>query len=84
MNRNWEPPMELAICSQVDRFNLAIDIIDRVPKLQGPGAQLKEWLKGQIIESINYADTEGLDQPEIRDWRWPSGQQHAKTAGRTP
>jgi len=69
---NINTPLELAIRNQVDRFNLAIDVIDRVPKLQGPGAQLKEWLKGQIIESINYAYTEGQDKPEIRDWKWPS------------
>jgi xylulose-5-phosphate/fructose-6-phosphate phosphoketolase len=69
---NINTPLELAIRNQVDRFNLAIDVIDRVPKLQGPGAQTKEWLKGQIIESINYAYSEGLDKPEIRNWTWPS------------
>jgi xylulose-5-phosphate/fructose-6-phosphate phosphoketolase len=71
---NINTPLELAIRNQVDRFNLAIDVIDRVPKLQGPGAQLKEWLKGQIIESIDYAYTEGLDKPEIRNWKWPLAQ----------
>jgi len=71
---NINTPLELAIRNQVDRFNLAIDVIDRVPKLQGPGAQLKEWLKGQIIESIHYAYTEGQDKPEIRNWKWPSTQ----------
>ena len=68
---NINTPLELAIRNQVDRFNLAIDVIDRVPRLQSPGAHLKEWLKGQIIESIHYAYTEGLDKPEIRNWRWP-------------
>ena len=68
---NINTPLELAIRNQVDRFNLAIDVIDRVPKLQGPGAHLKEWLKAQIIESIEYADTEGIDKPEIRNWKWP-------------
>jgi xylulose-5-phosphate/fructose-6-phosphate phosphoketolase len=70
---NIDTPLELAIRNQVDRFNLAIDVIDRVPKLQGSGAQLKEWLKGQIIESLNYAHAEGIDKPEIRNWRWPAG-----------
>ncbi len=69
---NINTPLELAIRNQVDRFNLAIDVIDRVPKLQGVGAHLKEWLKQQIIESINYAFTEGTDKPEIRNWKWPS------------
>ncbi|HEX4652600.1 MAG TPA: phosphoketolase family protein [Granulicella sp.] len=69
---NINTPLELAIRNQVDRFDLAIDVIDRVPKLQGPGAHLKEWLKGQIIDSINFADTQGQDRPEIRNWRWPA------------
>jgi len=52
---------------------LAIDVIDRVPRLAGAGAHLKEWLKGQIIESVQYADTEGVDRKEIRDWKWGVG-----------
>ena len=68
---NINTPLELAIRNQVDRFNLAIDVIDRVPTLQDSAAHLKEWLKGQIIESINYAYAEGLDKPEIRNWKWP-------------
>ncbi|MBV9578049.1 MAG: phosphoketolase family protein [Chloroflexi bacterium] len=67
---NINTPLELAIRNQVDRFNLAIDVIDRVPRLQGSGAHLKEWLKGQIIDSIAYAYTEGIDRPEARNWRW--------------
>ena len=70
---NIDTPLELAIRNQVDRFDLAIDVIDRVAKLQGPGAHVKEWLKDQIIESINYAYTEGIDKPEIRNWKWPAG-----------
>ncbi len=69
---NINTPLELAIRNEVDRFHLAIDVIDRVPRLQAPGAHLKEWLKGQIIDSINYAYAEGIDRPEIRNWTWPS------------
>ena len=64
-------PLELAILNQIDRFNLAIDVIDRVPRLHPVGAHVKEWLKGQIIASINYAHAEGVDNEEIRDWKWP-------------
>ncbi len=68
---NINTPLELAILNQVDRFNLAIDVIDRVPSLQMKGAHTKEWLKEQIIETINYAHENGIDDPEIRDWKWP-------------
>jgi xylulose-5-phosphate/fructose-6-phosphate phosphoketolase len=69
---NIDTPLGLAMLNQVDRFNLAIDVIDRVPKLQVIGADLKEWLKGQIIENTNYAHAQGMDKPEITKWRWPS------------
>lgn len=69
---NINTPLELAIRNQVDRFNLAIDVIDRVPRFHGAGAQIKEWLKGQIVESINFACKEGVDKPEVRNWKWPS------------
>jgi xylulose-5-phosphate/fructose-6-phosphate phosphoketolase len=64
-------PLELAILNQIDRFNLAIDVIDRVPRLQSIGAHVKEALKDQIIESIQYAHTEGIDREEMRKWKWP-------------
>ena len=64
-------PLELAIGNQVDRFNLSIDVIDRVPRLQASAAHVKEWLKDQILEHLNYAYEHGIDPPEIRDWEWP-------------
>jgi xylulose-5-phosphate/fructose-6-phosphate phosphoketolase len=64
-------PLDLAMRNQIDRFNLAIDVVDRVPKLQVAGAHFKERMKNQIIENTNYAREEGIDRPEIRDWKWP-------------
>ena len=64
-------PLELAILNQIDRFDLAIDVIDRVSTLHSSGAHVKELLKNQIIESIDYAHTEGIDRAEIRNWKWP-------------
>jgi xylulose-5-phosphate/fructose-6-phosphate phosphoketolase len=67
---NINTPLELAIINQIDRFSLAIDVIDRVPRLQATGAHVKDWLKGQIIDSINYAHEEGIDRDDIRNWTW--------------
>ncbi|VBB05452.1 phosphoketolase signature 1 [Lucifera butyrica] len=68
---NINTPLELAMLNQTDRFNLAIDVIDRVPRLQTAGAHVKEWLKDQIIENTNYAYENGIDKPEITGWKWP-------------
>jgi xylulose-5-phosphate/fructose-6-phosphate phosphoketolase len=68
---NINTPLELAILNQVDRFNQAMDVIDRVEKLQATAAHTKEWLKDQIIESIAYAHENGIDRPEITGWKFP-------------
>jgi len=68
---NINSPLELAIENQIDRFNLAIDVIDRVPKLRVVGAHFKQWLKDQIIENTNHAHEYGMDKPEFTNWRWP-------------
>ena len=68
---NINTPLELAILNNVDRFNLAIDIIDRVPRLRNIGSHTQDWLRDQITESIQYAHTNGIDKPEIRNWTWP-------------
>ena len=64
-------PLDLAMRNQIDRFNLVIDVIDRVPGLQVAGAHVKERMKNQIIENSRYAREEGIDKPEITGWKWP-------------
>ncbi len=64
-------PMQLAINNQVDRFNLVIDVIDRVPRLMAAGAHLKDHMKDEILENLRYAMEEGTDKPEIANWTWP-------------
>jgi xylulose-5-phosphate/fructose-6-phosphate phosphoketolase len=68
---NINTPMELAIRNQIDRFNLVIDVIDRVPHLQVAGAHIKELMKNEIIESLRFAFQQGYDRPEFSDWQWP-------------
>jgi xylulose-5-phosphate/fructose-6-phosphate phosphoketolase len=68
---NINTPMELAIENQIDRFSLAIDAIDRVPKLQKIGAHAKERFRNLQIECVNYAHENGIDKPEVASWTWP-------------
>ncbi|MGF1523293.1 MAG: phosphoketolase [Leptolyngbyaceae cyanobacterium] len=68
---NINTPLELAINNQIDRFNLVIDVIDRVPKLGSAAAHAKERMKNKIIECLTYAHEHGKDQDEIVKWKWP-------------
>jgi len=68
---NINTPLELAIRNQTDRFSLAIDAIDRAPRLRDRGAHVRESLLNQQIEAKNHAFEFGVDPPEITDWKWP-------------
>ena len=65
-------PLELAMDNQIDRFSLAMDVIDRVPRLRSAGAHAKEHFRNRQIECRSYAHEHGIDPPEIIGWRWPA------------
>ncbi|SMF94577.1 xylulose-5-phosphate/fructose-6-phosphate phosphoketolase [Methylomagnum ishizawai] len=67
---NINTPLELAINNQIDRFSLAIDVIDRVPRLHVAGAHAKEKFKNRQLACRHYAYAHGTDLPEVADWRW--------------
>ncbi len=68
---NINTPLELAINNQIDRFSLAIDVIDRVPRLRVAGAHAKEKFRNLQIECRNHAHEEGIDRPDMANWCWP-------------
>ncbi|MEY4808913.1 MAG: hypothetical protein RLZZ206_3302 [Cyanobacteriota bacterium] len=67
---NINTPLELAMNNQIDRFNLVIDVIDRVPRLGSRAAHVKERMQEEILSHREYAHTHGMDSPEITHWRW--------------
>jgi len=68
---NINTPLELAILNETDRFSLAIDAIDRMPRFRVKGASVREALLNQQIACREYAHEFGIDQPEVTDWKWP-------------
>ena len=68
---NINTPMELAIENEIDRYSLARDVIDRVPRLQRIGAHAKEKFRNMQIECLNYAHQYGIDEPTVAAWTWP-------------
>jgi xylulose-5-phosphate/fructose-6-phosphate phosphoketolase len=68
---NINTPLELTILNQIDRFNLVIDVIDRVPQLGSKAVYVRERMRSQIIDNLAYAHEQGMDKPEISHWKWP-------------
>ena len=67
-------PFDMVVMNQLDRFNLAKDVIDRVPALRARGSHAKQWLQNKLTEHKQYIRDHGDDLPEIRDWKWPSSE----------
>jgi xylulose-5-phosphate/fructose-6-phosphate phosphoketolase len=64
-------PLELAIENHIDRFSLAIDVINRVPRLKVAGAHVKQFFRDRQIECQHYAHEHGVDMPDMVNWVWP-------------
>ncbi len=65
-------PFDMTVMNDLDRFHLAMDTIDRIPRIWEKGAYLKQNLKDKLVEHSLYIRKEGRDLPEIRDWKWKS------------
>jgi xylulose-5-phosphate/fructose-6-phosphate phosphoketolase len=68
---NINTPLELAIQNQTDRFSLAIDAIDRMPRFHVTGASVREELLNRQIAAKGYAHEFGVDPQDITNWQWP-------------
>lgn len=64
-------PFDMTVMNQTDRFNLALDVIDRVPKLENEAARARQWLHGKLIDHKRYIHEHGEDMEEVRNWKWP-------------
>ena len=64
-------PFDMTVLNDLDRYHLAGDVVDRVPRLQRIGGHFKQWLRDRLVEHKQYIYDHGEDMPEIRDWKWP-------------
>ncbi|QUW17723.1 phosphoketolase family protein [Agrococcus sp. Marseille-Q4369] len=81
-------PFDMCVLNQIDRFSLAIDVIDRVPRLRESSAHVREELKDKLLEHRQYIRVHGEDMPEITDWQWswgpdPAGRPQSGTVDRS-
>jgi xylulose-5-phosphate/fructose-6-phosphate phosphoketolase len=64
-------PFDNVMLNDLDRFHLAIDAIDRLPRLAGKADHLRQELVDSRLRARAYGREHGEDPPEIRDWTWP-------------
>ena len=64
-------PFDMAVMNQLDRYHLAGDAVDRVPRLCRIGAHFKQSLRNKLVEHKLYIRQHGDDLPEVKNWTWP-------------
>jgi xylulose-5-phosphate/fructose-6-phosphate phosphoketolase len=63
-------PFDMAVRNEIDRFHLADDVINRLPKIQDRAAHVQQFIRDKLAEHAAYIREFGEDMPEIRDWHW--------------
>ena len=63
-------PFDMTVRNRMDRFHLAIDVIDYLPQTGQQGSELKRQLHTKLTEHKAYINEYGQDMPEVLNWRW--------------
>jgi xylulose-5-phosphate/fructose-6-phosphate phosphoketolase len=61
-------PFDMAMLNGVDRFQLALDVLDRVPALRGRYSLLRQSLQDRRVLAREHTRRHGEDPDEIRNW----------------
>ncbi len=61
---------DMTVLNDLDRFHLVQDVINRLPWLGEGGTALMKIVQEKLIEHKQYIDTNGVDMPEILNWKW--------------
>jgi xylulose-5-phosphate/fructose-6-phosphate phosphoketolase len=70
----------MVVLNEMDRFHLVADVIDRVPRLRERGAYAKQAIRDKLIEHKQYIARYGEDLPDLREWRWGSDREAARSS----
>jgi xylulose-5-phosphate/fructose-6-phosphate phosphoketolase len=65
-------PFDMVVMNDLDRFQLASDVIDRVPQLGPRASHAKQALRDQRLGHKQHIAQHGEDLPEVRNWKWAS------------
>ena len=65
-------PFDMTVLNEIDRFHLALDVVDRVPRLQKIGAHFQQRLRDLLVEHKQYICEHGDDMPMVKNWTWPA------------
>jgi xylulose-5-phosphate/fructose-6-phosphate phosphoketolase len=73
-------PFDMTVLNEIDRFHLAMDVVDRVPRLQKIGAHFQQDLRDLLVRHKQYICEHGDDMPDVKNWVWPADEMDKRRA----
>jgi xylulose-5-phosphate/fructose-6-phosphate phosphoketolase len=64
-------PFDMCVLNNIDRFQLSLDAVRRVPRLAKQVDAAEQWYSEAIQRHKLYVAENGDDLPEIKNWHWP-------------
>ena len=65
-------PFDMVVLNNMDRFQLAMDAIRRIPHLKVQAENAVQVFQQKLAQHKTYVKVHGQDMPEIVNWRWES------------
>jgi len=63
-------PFDMTVLNRLDRFQLALDVVQRVPRLKSLADGAMQRFTEAIQRHKQYVAEYGEDLPEVRNWQW--------------
>lgn len=63
-------PFDMVVLNNLDRYQLALDAISRIPRLQQHKQAATDRYWSTMERHKLYVSEHGEDMPEVRNWRW--------------
>jgi len=63
-------PFDMTVLNRLDRFQLALDVIHRVPRLKTLADAATQRFTEMMQRHKLYVSEYGEDMPEVRNWKW--------------
>nr|WP_324194431.1 phosphoketolase family protein [Nocardia blacklockiae] len=75
-NGTTTTPFQMCAMNGIDRYQLALAVLERVPRLGDRVGELRDQLLHRLHANTVHAEHTGTDLPEITDWTWPGDADH--------
>ncbi|WP_429971693.1 phosphoketolase family protein [Fructilactobacillus sp. Tb1] len=69
-NGDITTPFDMRVLNQLDRFDLAKDVVKAIPGLAATNMNFIQEMNDMIDKHNHYIREEGTDLPEVTNWKW--------------